>query len=37
MNGAMAEEFASIIKNLWSGQSSYINANRLRVCLIYFL
>jgi hypothetical protein len=30
MKGAMAEEFAGIIKSLWSGQSSYINANRLR-------
>ena len=32
MKGAMAEEFGSIIKNLWSGKSNYINANRLRVC-----
>jgi hypothetical protein len=31
MNGAMAEEFASIIKNLWSGQTNYIYANQLRV------
>lgn len=30
MKGIMAEEFANVIQNLWSGQSSYINANRLR-------
>jgi hypothetical protein len=34
MKGAMAEEFASTIKSLWIGQSSYINANRLRVKFI---
>jgi len=31
MKGIMAEEFASIIRSLWDGRSSYINANRLRV------
>jgi hypothetical protein len=31
MQGAMAEEFANLIKNLWSGQTSFTYANVLRV------
>lgn len=31
MKGAMAEEFGSIIKELWDGKYSYIDANKLRV------
>ncbi|UJR31273.1 hypothetical protein I4U23_018773 [Adineta vaga] len=30
MKGIMAEEFANVIKNLWSGAFNYIDANRLR-------
>ncbi|CAF3885372.1 unnamed protein product [Adineta steineri] len=30
MKGIMAEEFATVIKNLWSGTYNHINANRLR-------
>ena len=36
MQGAMAEELASVIKNLWSGQTNFINANRFRVRLSFF-
>ncbi len=32
----MAEEFAALMKNLWSGKYNWTNANRLRVCLIEF-
>jgi ubiquitin carboxyl-terminal hydrolase 4/11/15 len=34
MNGTMAEEFANVIKNLWSGQTSFTYANLLRVRFI---
>jgi hypothetical protein len=30
----MAEEFGSLIRNLWNGKYNWTNANRLRVCLI---
>jgi hypothetical protein len=37
MKGAMAEEFAALIKNLWNGKYNWTNANRLRVFkFIYF-
>lgn len=34
MKGVMAEEFGSVIRNLWNGKYNWTNANRLRVCLI---
>jgi len=37
MKGIMAEEFASLIKLIWSGKFNYINANRLRVSLDRFI
>jgi hypothetical protein len=34
MKGEMAEEFAKIIQELWSGEYKYIDANNLRVSRI---
>ena len=31
MKGAMAEEFGTLITNLWNGKHNWINAYRLRV------
>ncbi|CAF3581966.1 unnamed protein product [Rotaria sp. Silwood1] len=31
MKGAIAEEFGSLIKNLWNGKLNWTNANRLRI------
>lgn len=30
MKGAMAEEFAGVMKNIWCGKYNWVNANRLR-------